>query len=239
MYRACSGECMEIRPAFFSKLRCLKNFLWVLRQVTSASFCLIYDGELREDFRTLVEPIGEIDVLSNVGNSGSFWHAFQKALTFPDSDIIYFVEDDYLHCLEAIVKLVECFEDVPTDYVTLYDHPMRYRLNCQPDGDWPLNENGIYVSRSHHWRTVESTCMTFAARTKVLREDRLIFEMHTCRTCKPADRELFRHLQGLGKYSQLSPQRRLVGPMPSLATHCHKLWLAPIVDWKKLADGAR
>ena len=238
-YRACDGERMEIRPRFFSKLTCLKNFINALRQVNTAAFYLIYDGKLREDFRVLVEPIGTIEVLPNVGNSASFWYAFQKAVNLPNDHLIYFVEDDYLHCPDALKKLIECIEDVPADYVTLYDHPVRYMPDYPLGGDWPLNENAIYISRSHHWRTVESTCMTFAARAEVLKEDTPIFEIHVHQTRKPADRELFRQLQGLGKYRQDAPLRKLVGPIPSLATHCHVPWLAPMVDWQKIADESR
>lgn len=236
IYRACDGERLEIRPKFFSKLICLKSILKALQCLEHVSFHLIYDGVLREDFRKLVEPIGEIDVLSNVGNSQSFWFAYQKAVAFPSDHFVYFLEDDYLHCANAIQKLFECFTDVPADYVSLYDHPVRYKLYDGVEKDWQLEEDTIYISKSHHWRTVESTCMTFATRSHILREDQMIFERYVYNTIKPADRELFRHLQGLGSYAQQSNKRRLVSPIPSLATHCHIPWLAPTVNWQILIN---
>jgi hypothetical protein len=236
-YRACSTENDKARPVFYSKLRCLANFLAAFERVAEATFCLVYDGNVGEDFRSRVEPIGSIERLPNVGNSASFWYAFNLALNLPDKDLVYFVEDDYLHRRDALQKLVECVQCIDADYITLYDHPARYMSDCPQGADLPLRENAVYVSRSHHWRTVESSCMTFASRAGVIREDIKLFETHIKQTGVPADRALFRHLQGLGSYRNGSPRRKLIGPIPSLATHCQEPWLAPVVNWKAVVDG--
>ncbi len=235
-YRAFPDERMEVRPPFFSKKACLRNFIRAFHHTSDASFCMIFDGHPDDDFCRLVDPIGTIEVLPCVGNSKSLWHAITKAMCVPEDDPVYFAEDDYLHCPDALAQLLECFQDVSCDYITLYDHPVRYMNDYSLGSDWPLNENGIYISRSRHWRTVESTCMTFGTKARTLKEDISIFEQYVHRTQKPADRELFRHLQGLGSYKRDSPMRKLVGPIPSLATHCHLPWLAPLVNWEQFVD---
>ena len=54
---------------------------------------------------------------------------------------------------------------------------------------------------------------------------------------RPEDRELFREMQGLGDYKYKDPEhpRILVNSIPSLSTHAHLPWLAPIVDWEREA----
>ena len=42
-------------------------------------------------------------------------------------DLIFFVEDDYIHCRGAKDILVEAFRDLNAPYATLYDHPDKYQ----------------------------------------------------------------------------------------------------------------
>lgn len=239
-YRASSFENPKTpRPKWFSKVLCLKNFINAFAPVAPiATFHLVYDGVVEKDFLELAEPVGTVTELPSVGNAPSCWHALQEAAQLPDETLAYFVEDDYLHCPEALIKLIDCHHDVVADYITLYDHPVRYMTDYFDGNDWPLVKDAILLSRSHHWRTVESTCMTFAASAGVLKKDMEIFDTYVGQVEKPQDRALFRHLQGLGKYRDCSSMRLrlLIGPVPSLATHCHEPWLAPLVDWSKLAQ---
>lgn len=235
LYRIWSGENSKRRPPFYSKQACLRNFLDSFRQVARTSFCLINDGPVEPALRALAEQAGEVVELPSVGNSPSFWHALEVAIQFPEDTLVYFVEDDYLHTRDALTKLVDCHEDLRADYYTLYDHPVRYMPDYPLGADLPVSDTTVYISRSHHWRVVESTCMTFAATARTLREDSSIFDRHVGSRRVPADRELFRHLQGLGQYANDSPRRRLIGPVPSLATHLEEPWLAPVVDWELVA----
>jgi hypothetical protein len=47
---------------------------------------------------------------------------------YNDEDIIYFLEDDYLHQSGWVDVLLEGFEYIGADYYTLYDHPDKYYL---------------------------------------------------------------------------------------------------------------
>jgi hypothetical protein len=77
--------------------------------------------------------------------------------------------------------------------------------------------------------------MTFAASVRTLKEDRPVFDKHVKTRRVPNDRELFRHLQALGQHADRQPARTLLGAIPSLATHCELPWIAPVVDWDRLA----
>lgn len=238
-YRASSSEKTDVRPSYYSKLLCLKSLLRALSNMKNFSFSFYYDGEggqnLIKELKTDL-PNNKIKRLFGMGNSRSFWQAYSDAIKFSDNDWVYFVEDDYLHVDTAIQKLVDCIETVKcVDYITLFDHPVRYASDYHYELDVPHRVNKIYISKTHHWRTQESTCMTFASRVSILKEDKKFFERYVKNTNVPKDRELFRRLQGLTGYEDESPRRLLIGPIPSLATHCHLPWMSPVVDWEDVA----
>lgn len=234
IYRLCGGNNGKVRPEWYSKQRCLTSMSLARERLATSDLLLLVDGDVPEVSMGAV-PDSRITIAQRSGNSESFLEALAIAAAWPEDDVVYFVEDDYLHVPESLVKLEEAFEDTACDYVTLYDHPDRYRSPSSPDADLPLRENGVHVSRSHHWRTVESTCMTFAARSRCIVEDLGIFLTHVLPCQMPYDRSLFRHLQGLGQYETSGHGRRLLGAIPSLATHCERAFLAPCVDWAAVA----
>lgn len=78
--------------------------------------------------------------------------------------------------------------------------------------------------------------MTFMVTGKVFKEDMDLHLKYSPEDKKcPNDRELFRRLQQLGGYVDYRKRRLLIGPLPSLATHVHLPYLAPIIDWENLA----
>jgi hypothetical protein len=107
IYRTCNTENKKTRPPYYSKIGCLKNFILVYRKVRKAGFYLVSDGEPPKKVRELVEPFGRIEVLSRPGNSSSFLLALEMTRNFESQDMVYFVEDDYLHVPEALLKLLE------------------------------------------------------------------------------------------------------------------------------------
>jgi len=240
VYRASDFDKPDVRPSYYSKLLCLKSLLSAVEKISNFSFALYYDGnkgnELINELQNKI-PQSKIMHLSKAGNAMSFWKAYVDALELSQKDWVYFVEDDYLHVSDALEKLVDCINSISdADYITLYDHPVRYATDYRFDLDIPHRVNKIYISNKHHWRTQESTCMTFAARVAVLRDDRAIFDKYVRQASVPKDRELFRKLQGLTGYEDGSPFRLLIGPIPSLATHCHLPWMAPIINWEEVAQ---
>lgn len=239
LYRFCNQENSKKRPQFFSKKLCLENFIIAFNYVKNEStFHLICDGEIEQEIVSLTADIATIEQLPSVGNSASFLVALEKSLSFSEQDLIYFVEDDYLHCPDSLVKLLDCQESIECDYITLYDHPVRYMPDYELGRDWAVNNETIYLSKSHHWREVESTCMTFASTSQILKADFSVFEQNILGRKVPNDRELFRQLQHLGSYQNaVLPElpRKLVGPIPSLATHCEEPWLAPVISWEDIA----
>lgn len=239
IYRASDSEKSDVRPSFYSKELSLKSLLVSVKEIKDFTFTFFYDGSGGDELiKLLKKHVAEVNItrLDHAGNSSSFWEAYKYAQKLPETDLVYFVEDDYLHMPEALAKLVNCAETIQeADYITLYDHPIRYASDYHFGLDVPHRDNTIFLSNTHHWRAQESTCMTFAARVKCLRDDEIIFDKYVHQVQVPEDRELFKRLQGLAGYEKGSPYRLLIGPLPSLATHCHEPWLAPLVNWENIA----
>ena len=241
LYRACATDKPAIRPEYYSKLLCAKSLLRAISVAPIESVHVIFDGdEHSECVNVFVQasPRVRLTRLAHVGNSASFQFALSTALALSSNDVVYFVEDDYLHTPEALSKLAAAFDDLhAADYITLYDHPVRYISDFSGGVDIPHCDTRIFFAGRHHWRTHESTCMTFASRVRTLREDVDVFQYYLHNRDAPNDRELFRALQALPGYESRSKSRLLLGPIPSLATHCHLPWLAPGVDWQQVARG--
>jgi SAM-dependent methyltransferase len=153
---------------------------------------------------------GHIRVLRDGGdgNSACFLGALRYALAeYDDDDVVYFVEDDYLHAPGALAALRAAFAagGPPAEYATLYDHPDKYTGSPPPARLWVAAGGG-------HWREAPSTTCTFAARVRTVRRDMPLFEFFArLDPAQPADREMWGALRGLG--------RVLVSRVPGLSTH--------------------
>lgn len=237
-YRSCSRENNKLRPSFYSKAVCLESCLLALKAIPDAKFVLINDGVVGADLRALAEPMGNIIELDHVGEAESFIFTMREATKRATEDIVYFAEDDYLHCPDAFVNLIDCLAEVDCDYATLFDDPLRYKLSDDVPPDLPLPKEGLYVTRGRHWRTIESTTLTFGCAAGTIGDDLEVFSHHVLRRAADksyiADRESWRELQGLGNYKREGHRRKLVGAIPSLATHCETTALSPTVDWRQL-----
>jgi len=232
IYRICALESPKPRPLWYSKLTCLKSLMNALDKLPDATLWIISDGDLPTYFPLdyFGLPRTELFRAKNkfVGNCESFLYSLHRALQYPDDDVVYFVEDDYLHLPMALVKLIESFE-YGFSYATLYDHPARYDRSDLEDQRNPALE----CWNTHHWRTIESICMTFAARVGNLREDQDIIRLYL-NGKYPQDRRMWHHIQGIGGFENPNP-KRLWGAIPALATHCETAWLSPTIDWAKVA----
>jgi hypothetical protein len=179
---------------------------------------------------------------TKLGNPGSFWKLYELALEAgQDEDIFYFIEDDYIHLKgspEAIEEGLKYF-----DYVTLYDHPDKYKLHNGPINPYAkknkFSEYSELVSGPlHWWRTSNSTTMTFAVTRKTLKSDADIW-LITKTVNKDFDFDNFciitkqpfiaksRYIKQLPRRLKfwLKPKRYLGIPIPGLALHLEQAYL--------------
>ena len=164
---------------------------------------------------------------TSLGNAGSFWFLYQKALTLPTDTEVYFLEDDYIHKKNSFTVLSEGLKRA--DYVTLYDHLDMY-TNHSEGGDNPFVENGGEITRviltpSSHFKLTVSTTLTFASTVNVLKDDFDIWNYFTGGV-HVSDFHAFVALKQKGK--------SLITCIPGLSTHCMEGLLSPTIDWKKI-----
>jgi hypothetical protein len=232
LYRSTGGDNRKDRPEFYSKMVCLKSFLHAVAPVRDRiRMTFVNDGPMPEDRLAVMREWGEVVELAGIGNSPSYRHALGIALASP-SPFVYFAEDDYLYLPEALQEMLTAFEAIPeVDYLSLSDHSDRYIRS----DDSRRGYSRLYLAGDRHWRTCESTCMTFGARSETLRRDAWVHRLFTTpRT--PRDRKMWRMILGEKWFFLKLPKRRLASPIPSLATHMEAGGLSPVVDWSALAE---
>jgi hypothetical protein len=236
IYRSTGPDRFPRRPPYFDKLLCLRSFLLSFRHVGGERRLLfLNDGPVPDDRVALMRQWGSVIELPGLGNGPSFRRAVESALAMPDDTIAYFAEDDYLYLEPALGRVMGVFAAVPAaDYVTPYDHLDRYLRTDDARGGM----SRVIVAAGQHWRTVDSTTMTFAVRVARLLRDAWVVRLATAPKKRPKDHLMWRLIQGQKHFFWKFPKRMLLGPVPSLATHMDTKGLAPAVDWEAAARAA-
>ena len=122
------------RPSWFSYEKCLRNLIYTIQGDSEASrvkLNVMFDGnidELTNDFSsnylTINKDWMQIQFISAGSDNKSWRITLQYILnsTFNSNDIIYILENDYMHYPGWITKTFELFENKTINYVSLYDH---------------------------------------------------------------------------------------------------------------------
>ena len=156
-------------------------------------------------------------------NMANFYNSLLLAKK-EEADLIYFVEDDYLHSLNSIVEMIFSYEKfnslfsqdiilLPSDYPYLY---------TKDEG------TKVYLGEKNHWRLVSESLVTFM-------------------TSKTLITKYFLDLEKMGKVWEDPWEKPLhniykfhpcLSPIPSLAVHCANInsvfGVSPLVDIKKI-----
>jgi len=154
------------------------------------------------------------------GNDNSLRECLGIAAGFSGDDIVYFVEDDYLHHPEwpqVFPFLESCCDNVvvfPPDYLDQYR-----REDLMIDAK-------IVLGPSRHFRRVSSTTFTYLTKARVIS----LYHAHMLRACTGADD---------GLLSQLYRVLPCFSPLPGLSTHMHEGVMSPFVDWQSIAEGIK
>ena len=158
--------------------------------------------------------------MSNMAN-------IQKSLLYAKNqckDLVYFVEDDYLHLQESIKEMIFSYERIssqlnkelilcPTDYPYLYTK---------------LEPSNIFLGSSKHWRTVNETLCTFLTSKNIIEKywDKFISMSE------------FEHYPFEKPLHEIYKEEYCLTPIPSLALHCTNInsifGLSPNIDWQKV-----
>ena len=139
-------------------------------------------------------------------------------------DLIYFVEDDYLHKRKSIYEMILSYERIssqlnkelilcPTDYPYLYTK---------------AESTNIFLGANTHWRKIDESLCTFLTSRKILEKYWEKF-ISMC---------LFEHYPFEKPLHEIYKNEYCLSPIPSLAVHYTNInsifGLSPNIDWKKL-----
>lgn len=209
----------DVRPNWFSYEKCYHSL-----KKANVDLVILLDGTKDNHHFTF----GENDnVIEYEGGSDekSLLYCLKiiESSKLSDDDIIYIVEDDYLHVdgWEKIMK--EAFNTFNVDYVSLYDHPDKYFLPMYND-----LQSKILHSASTHWRTTPSCCNTYAGMWKTFKKH---WDTHV-KYCLPEyTHGGYDHTKFVDLWSQGS---NLISCIPGYSTHCELPYLSPIINWENV-----
>ncbi len=211
------------RPIWFNRENIFDSFISTLdSRVEYTAFHDSGNGEVTDHFLSSKN----INTISKRGGNDaqSFLNLLNYVIeqNYDDDDIIYFVEDDYLHRSGWIDILLEGFEYIGADYYTLYDHPDKYYLSMYED-----LQSKIIVTPSIHWRTTPSTTNTYACKFKTLKQHFTIHVQYCDLVAKwTKDHDKFSHLWKIGS--------NLISCIPGYSAHIEENMLSPTIKWDQL-----
>jgi len=228
IYRISDAGYNKVKPDYIDNEKCLKNFCNIF-------YDHIYDIYIIADncSESTIEMINKYIDPSNIEKvsighgAGTFNLALDKALKWEDDEIVYFVENDYLHKQGSPGILKEGF-DLGASFVALYDHPDKYmdpRSGGNPYCEGGAEDTRVYLTDSCHWKITNSTTMTLASKVSTLKQTEEILRKHTSGT-HPNDFHMFMELR--------ENDHLLITPIPGYATHGEVAWLSPLTDWSKI-----
>ena len=139
-------------------------------------------------------------------------------------DLVYFVEDDYIHKNESLAEMLfayEKFSSIFRDeiFILSTDYPYLYKK---------MNNTSILIGEKTHWRTVNESLLTFMTSNKMIEKyfEKLI-DMATNRS-DPFEKNLH----------EIYEKEKCFSPVPSLSIHCTNInsvfGLSPNIDLKQL-----
>ena len=141
-------------------------------------------------------------------------------------DIMYFVEDDYIHKENAVLEMLFSYEKfsslfrkeiflLPADYPYLYTKPQ---------------STTVLLGHEKHWRHVDESLVTFMTSRKIILNNIEAFMQMATKWEDPWEKPLH----------ELYKKTPCFSPIPSLSIHCSNInsvyGLPPSLDWKEIWD---
>jgi len=211
------------RPDWFDREKIFDSFISTLdERVDYTSFHDSGNGDIEDHFLSS-KDVKKVSMLGG-NDAQSFLNVLNYVIEqkYDDNDIIYFLEDDYLHKSGWIDIMLEGFEYIGADYYTLYDHPDKYYLQMYED-----LQSKIIVTPSIHWRTTPSTTNTYACKLETLKKH-LPIHIKSCDLVEKwtKDHDKFTELWNAGS--------NLISCIPGYSTHVEGNMLSPTINWNEI-----
>jgi len=165
---------------------------------------------------------GEEVSTNQISNMANIHQSLLEAKS--SEDLIYFVEDDYVHKKESLKEMIFTYERIasqlnneiilcPADYPYLYAKP-------------EITEN--FLGQNYHWRKINESLCTFLTSRKIIEKYWEKYESMCKKEHAPFEKPLH----------DIYEKELCISPIPSLALHFTNInsifGLSPNVDWDKL-----
>ena len=181
-----------------------------------------------DEFSDLISEIdtnGEKISKNMISNMTNFFKSIQIAEN-ENSDLFYFLEDDYIHTKEAISEMIFTYEKMssqlnkelflcPADYPYLYSN---------------IDNTKLFFGNMRHWRSVNETLLTFLTSKKMI--IKYLDDLKEIGKKRHHPMEL--------KLHEIYKKEYCLSPIPSLAMHATNVntiyGIPPNFNWKKVWD---
>lgn len=217
-----TGTDGKYRPFWFDYEKCFLNLLKTIKNNSNVVLHVIMDGKIQDNW---ISKYKDKFVYHEVvgGSMIKAGHAMFNLLkelkdTIDDKDLIYILENDYLHTynwIEEVINLFESFKGL--NYITLYDHNDKYiHMHLYEE-----LVSKIFVTSTRHWRTIPNTCGSYICPKHIFFED---------------INDQIREVGDCNKWLWLEQNkgRFMLSPVPGLSTHCMETLLSPTINWEKI-----
>ena len=158
-------------------------------------------------------------------NLASLLQSFELGKEYGE-DLVFFVEDDYLHFEAMMEEMVASYERIASQvngdiFMCPADYPYLYMNN---------EKTNILIGNKRHWRTINQTLCTFMTTKSLL--DKYWDNFYN--TCLDRNDPFEKHLNEIYK------KEFCISPLKSLSLHLTNVnssyGLSPFIDYKKLWD---
>ena len=180
------------------------------------------ENEFNDQIKT-IDTEGK-DISKNmVSNMRNLFKSIEIAET-EDTDLFYFLEDDYIHTKEAIMEMLFTYEKISSQlnrelFLCPADYPYLYSS---------IDDSKIFFGNMRHWRSVNETLITFLTSKKMI--NKYLAELKLMSTVRHHPMEL--------KLHEIYKNEYCISPIPSLAMHATNInstyGLPPNFDWGKI-----
>jgi hypothetical protein len=189
---------------------CLKTFVKAFEDIKPEIYFML--DKCGKDYLEMIQKICSFKFTYDFTSYGNYASCLKQYILADQNkdDILMFVEDDYLW-REGIGKyFISAIKEL--GIVSPYDNPDFYI--SEP---YRSRKEDIKLINNWHWRTIQSTPMTFGITRDKFLLNRKLFDYHG-----PNDGSLWQEIPD-----------KLWCPIPSFATHFVNNLMAPSVDWSK------
>ncbi len=199
-----------------------KNILKINNLITKNNINIDIVNLNHNDYKSTIKQQKSEQTFSNLC---SLLKCYEIAKDQAD-DLIFFVEDDYLHFEPMMEEMIASYERISSQlkkelFICPADYPYLYMNN---------EKTNILIGNKRHWRTVDRTLCTFMTSKTMIDK----YWNNFYNTCLDRNDPFEKHI------NEIYQKEFCISPLKSLSLHLTNInssyGLSPFIDCKKIWD---